>query len=59
VRPSPRSSVPPQRRQQSLARTMCPTPPHVARSWLTPQCPWSGAIHMWPGQQAPSLTPHQ
>jgi hypothetical protein len=40
-------------------------PPSVASSggsggpWPSPQHPWSGAIHMWPGQQAPSLTPPQ
>jgi hypothetical protein len=25
----------------------------------SPQYPWTGAIHMWPGQQGPSLTPQQ
>jgi hypothetical protein len=35
------------------------SPGGAGTPWPLLQNPWTGAIHMWPGQRAPSLTPQQ
>jgi hypothetical protein len=55
-----------QRSSQGSGTASQPAAPHSTAGsagaggpWPSMQNPWSGAIHMWPGQRAPPLSPQQ